>query len=331
MKINYKGRTLETIDFDGTFEPEKLQFVRDNYYQTTKEDALQQLKKVLLEGKVMTTKIYRYYFEYLANNCLKDGCKWSINEVLESDELLQSYINKTYKNEKVFNGKTLDSNIRTAFRIGGTHTLGRMTNFPLKDCLSLLKEYLPEGATRYLDPSCGWGTRMIASAVLDLEYIGFDVNSELIEKLEELGKDIQQIKPNFKFKIYKQGSQYYVPELENSADIILTSPPYYNLENYINNEYEQEPSLNGSYDNWVETFVNPMMSNMARYIKPNGYVLMNVKDFKKYTLVTDFKQATTQLEFMGFESLKINQRFNHKKFLVDNSEPVLLFKKKGDK
>ena len=40
MLIEYLGKTVDTKHFDGILEPEKIQYVRDNYYNEDKDLAL---------------------------------------------------------------------------------------------------------------------------------------------------------------------------------------------------------------------------------------------------------------------------------------------------
>lgn len=332
MEIEYLGRKINSQYFDGSVNREEVSEVQDNYYQTTKEEALKQLEGILLNNKVAYNKIHGYYFEKIANNSKKHNTKWSINELLANDKLVQTFINKTKANPKVFKEtETLTRRFRTVMRIGGSSNIGVLTTFPIKHCLNILKTN-SVGETKgktYIDPCCGWGTRMITSAILDMDYIGFDVNSELIEKLEELGKDIQQIKPEFNFKIYKQGSQYFVPELVNQADIIFTSPPYFNLEIY-NNDLEKEDTLNGSFEDWLSKFMYPMLENMKQYAKPNAKIMINIKDFKKYNIIESIITYAQENGFIihEFQELKTNKRVNTTiGGLVKNDEPIIVLEK----
>lgn len=335
MEITYNGITLDTKHFDGTLSPTEIQEVRENFYKGSKEKALDQLKKVLTKGQVSTNHIYAYYFEQIANNGKLYHSKFSINEVLASDELTQVFINKTKTNPKVFNSKDLTSNVKTAIRLGGKGIASKLTNFPLKECIAILRDYQAPQGQVYIDPSCGWGIRMLASAVVGLDYVGFDVNSDLVVRLKELGEDIKTIKPDFNYTIYEQGSQYFVEDLVNTSDISFTSPPYFNLEDYGNNTLETTDSVHGEYDYWLEQFAKPLMFNLEKYAKVGSPVLINVKDFKGMPLVDDFIKLGTEagLVHKGFDTLKNNVRVNGSttvgfKQKVDNSEQVIIFIKK---
>lgn len=330
MEITFNNKTINSKHATPVTDLSEINYIKNNYFKPNKLDALKQLSGVLLNGKLKVNHIYSYYFEKVASKTVLYHSKFSIWETLHCDELIQLFINKTKTNTKVFNSDDILRNFKTAIRLGGKGITAKASNFPLKECIELLRLYTNREQQNpvYIDTSCGWGIRMLASAVLDINYIGFDVNSELIEKLNELGKDIQQFKPNWKFHIYKRGSQYYIPALTNSADIMLTSPPYFNLEDYGNNECEKVDSLHGDYSDWLELYVKPLMINSSKYIKENCSILINVKDFNGLPLENDFIRygESAGLKYKGFTTLKNIKRINDSG-IVDNSEKVLIFTK----
>lgn len=331
MKIEFNGKTVETKHGSRDFDLNDIEIIKNGYFNENKNEALKQLNDVLFCGKFTINKIYSYYFERVASKTTLYHSKFSIYETLQCDELIQVFLNKIKSNPKVFNSNDIIKNFKTAIRLGGKGITAKPSNFPLKECYNLLKNYINEDCTKnkiYIDTSCGWGVRLLASAILDINYVGFDVNSELIDKLNELGNDIKKLKPNWNFIIFKQGSQYLNELCIGKADIILTSPPYFNLEDYGNNKFEKVDSIHGEYKCWLDNYVDPLMKNIKLYLKNKKLALINVKNFKDYTLEEDFIKYGVKygLKYCGYTTLKNNQRINDKG-LIDNSEKVLIFKK----
>lgn len=329
LKIN--GKELETKHFNGEINLKEVLEVRERYFNdTSKDKAMKQLKGCLEQGKTRINDIYAYYFERVASKTTLYHSKFSIWETLQSNELIQVFLNKSKLNDKVFSSDDIVKNFKTSIRLGGKGITAKATNFPLKECIVLIKKYIADNKFPvYIDTSAGWGVRMLASAMLDINYIGFDVNDELILKLNEFGKDIQEIKPNWKFKILPQGSQYLNENCINVADIILTSPPYFNLEDYGNNKLEAVDSINSDYITWLNLYVTPLMDNIKLYLRDNAKALINVKDFKGYPLEKDFIRIGKEkgLNFLGFDTLNNSVRANPVTKEVDNSEKVLIFSK----
>lgn len=326
MIINYKGKTLNTkLVTEDSLEFELIEKVRNEYYREDKGKALENIRRVL-SGQVMTTDIYNYYFDRIANDTVLSTCKWSVNELLENDYLVQLFINKTKTNPKVFKGDLLQ-NFKKAIQIGGKGYAKRPTQFPMKTAIECLKR--SQGKV-YVDTSAGWGIRMLASAKLGLEYIGFDVNEKLLVKLQELGEDIQTIDPTFKFRLIGQGSEIFVPELEGTADIVFTSPPYFNLEDYGNHNGNGHNLSNASYDDWVGKFLQNTILNIELYLKPNGLVGLNINNITGHALVEDLKNcfSNTGLEFLGHSDLKNINRTKSSGGFNDNSEKIFWYSKK---
>lgn len=318
-EIEYLGQTLQSKWLEGSVVTQgDLDEVRANFYKTTKEQALKQLKKVLLDGGVMQDKIYKYYFEKIANDTLVERAKWTINQLLASDEILGVFIRKARSNPKVFTSKDLTTNVRTAIRLGGKGYARAVTQFPLKENIRLIN-IIGECVA---DMACGWGTRMIAAAATGNGYAGFEVNHPLVEKLNELGHDIQTILPNFKFVIFEHGSEILQSNMVGKIGQIITSPPYFNLEEYTQNGDEV---YSGSYEHFKKDFLIPMFENAYAYLRPGGSVLINLKDTNSSTSMTDITQfALDKGLHIEHGELKNIQRTKYDGTHINNDEDVLI-------
>lgn len=325
MLIKHKGQEINTKHYTGQLDYDKINTIRNGYYVHDKDKALEQLRKILLDHKSKNNEIYNYYFEKVANDTKLGSDKWSINDALESDELIQMMLSKTEQNSKIFTNDNLVKNFKTAIRLGGKGYFRKPTQFPIKVMRQLLDEFTEPGDT-YYDPCCGWGMRMLVSAEKGLKYIGNDINPKLIDKLNEFGQDINSIK-DFKYAILPQGSEIYLPQLENKVDFIFTSPPYFNLELY--NGSENLKDMN--YQDWLDNFIKPMLENCYKYIKDNKYVAINIKNSKDYLLYDDTRDIGEKIgfKFIGERNLKQANRttFHKERTHGDSSEKIMVFQK----
>lgn len=325
--IEYLGYRTNSM-YEGEVIREEVDTVRNTYYSEDKSKALLQLDGIFNRGLVGIGEIHKYYFERIANDGKRYNCKYSINELLASDELVQMFINSTKKNKKLFNSDLL-GNFNKKLSLGAGGVCGKLTLFPLKPCIRLLETYRDENndSNIYVDPCAGWGTRMIASAYLNIDYVGFDINPQLVPRLRELGDDIKKYKPNWKFNIIERGSQHLSQSLIGKASIVMTSPPYFNLEEYRTGHDDE---LMDDYNTWKEMFLSPMMNNAKQYIKSTGRVLINIKNFDKYMLEEDTISIAESLgmELETIDTLTNIQRITNDGSLLDNSEKVFVFKYK---
>lgn len=324
VEINHLGKTLNSVFYDGNIDTELVNKIRNEFYNENKDLAIKQLQGVLNEGKSKNNYIYAYYFERIANDTVVDS-KWSINQMLECDELIQTFHNKVMgSSEKVFPDKTKTmQNFKTVIRLGGSFISKKPTQFPIKVMRQILGEFTTENQL-YYDPCMGWGMRMMIAAEYGLHYVGNDVNLDLMYKLKELKEDIQTIKP-FKANLIYKGSEVFQPSLEGKVDFIFTSPPYFDLEVYKGSEYLREQN----YDDWLELFMKTMLENCMRYLKNNKYCLINIKNTKGKMMYDDTVKIAEEIGFIfeGERDLKQANRTHETKKHGDSSEKIMVLKK----
>lgn len=132
--------------------------------------------------------------------------------------------------------------------------------------------YKKFGATSILDPTAGWGGRMLGAWSLGLPYVGFDTNLKLEkpygEMMEVLGSDrFSHINVDLEMRFEDCLKADWS---DISYDFVLTSPPYVNLELYEG--MTPFASDNAFYDG----FLIPLLNKCIRYCKPGGWVCFNI-------------------------------------------------------
>ena len=325
MLIEHNGKQINSSHFDGSLNIEAINEIRKNFYKEDKSLAIENLEKVLIKHQSRTTDLYRYYFDRVANDTVVSTAKWSINEALECDALVQVMYNKTQINDKVFASNDNVTNFKKAIDLSGKGYFKKVTQFPIKVMRELLNDFTQEGDL-YYDPCCGWGMRMLCAAEKGLHYVGNDVNYDLLVKLKEMKEDIQNILP-FKANLIYEGSQVFQPSLVNRVDFIFTSPPYFDLEVYNGSE----DLKNTTYENWLNEFIRPMLKNCYQYIKYNKYVAINIKNGKKNMLYDDTLIIAEEVgfKFIGERDLKQSNRTtsNPERVIGDSSEKIMILQK----
>ena len=118
--------------------------------------------------------------------------------------------------------------------------------------------------TSVLDFSAGWGGRLLGAMLYEgMQYTGFDTNTELRKPYKEMIDDLG-VKDRARI-IFKDSSK--VDYSKYNYDMVFTSPPYYTIEKYQNMpDYE-------SYEDWVEKFLKPVVTNTYKYMKTGHYIL----------------------------------------------------------
>jgi len=108
--------------------------------------------------------------------------------------------------------------------------------FPLELCERLIKIFTKKGNI-VLDPFFGSGSALIAAKKSQRKAIGFEINKEYIELFKDRIKqkdlfsfDINSKQQEKYFRIYHKNANLILEKLnENSIDLCLTSPPYWDI------------------------------------------------------------------------------------------------------
>ncbi len=326
MKIEHKGKVLETTRYENISNEQYKQIVEDYYRKPNIESVKNQFISIA-NGGTKNNEITNYYVKDLMAKTKIYYNKWSIEEVLENKDLVSFFVAKTLDNKKLFpDNDPLIKKIETAMRLGGKGVASKPANFPIKTVDEILNNYNINN--NYYDFSCGWGARLTSALKNKINYYGTDPNYLLTDRLNQLANDYKSLlKQNTIVDIRTQGSEIFVPEWENKIGVAFSSPPYFNLEDYkIGNQSYKEGT---SYKSWLENYLKPTMQNIYKYVIDTGYFILNINNFKEYKLVEDSIDIAKSVGFylIGEHNLKNIQRCKSTEGFNDNSERILVFAK----
>jgi hypothetical protein len=158
------------------------------------------------------------------------------------------------------------SNIKIWFRIFNLY-FGAINIFKPIIAMSVYCKYKP---THILDPTMGWGGRLVGACMLDIpKYTGFDLNKTLEKPYREM---IDTLKPYTETKIdVRFTDALKVDYSKIDYDMVFTSPPYYNIEIY-------EGTVKKTKDDWDREFYIPLFEKTWKHLKRGGHFCLNVPD-----------------------------------------------------
>jgi hypothetical protein len=122
--------------------------------------------------------------------------------------------------------------------------------------------------TSILDMTMGWGGRLVGACALDIKkYTGIDLNKNLKIPYKNMVKILEPL-CNTEIELYFEdalnfnyGNYFY--------DLVLTSPPYYNIELYGN----QKQKTN---DDWNNNFYIPLIKKSFNGLHNGGHYCLNI-------------------------------------------------------
>jgi 16S rRNA G966 N2-methylase RsmD len=140
------------------------------------------------------------------------------------------------------------------------------------------------GGTTVFDPCAGWGGRLLGSLAAGVEtYTAFEPNTETYEGLLRMVKFLGF---ESRVKLYKDSALNMDRYDIRNIDVVLTSPPYFDLEVY---SHEDTQSIKGctTYQMWVDKFLNPLVNGALQTLKPTGWSCWNVHNVGKMKMIDD--------------------------------------------
>lgn len=326
MKITYNGKTIETKHIMEVSEEERIQLQKECYAKPPFSEVQAQMKKIAADG-VRCNKINQYYFKELMAKVQSSEARWSLEDVLNSRELLGIFKSKVLSNPSFYPpDNPMIINIETALRLGGKAYAQFPTQFPMKTAKEIILKYNINN--NYYDFSCGWGVRLIAALRKNINYYGTDPNYLLVDKLNELTTDWKNtIKNNSLVDIRAQGSEVFIPEWKNKIGLAFSSPPYFNLEDYKigNQSYKKETT----YDEWITNYIYTTIQNIYEYLIPKGILAININHINNYPIVVDIKNTieSNKFKLIGTELLQQRNRTKRNGDENDNSELIYIYQK----
>lgn len=250
----------------------------------TSNEILQELKKCQdkdvsdWDGEILDLKYWQgsSLCKYVFPNLHKVECKGATNNSIydrfHDDHKLKRAIKLCFDIKKNAN----PSSLRSALELIGGNVA---TNFTPMKAKALYEKYCPENGTVY-DYSCGFGGRFIGAKSLGLGYFGCEPAKETNKRLRALDKYYKHMGITSETDIRLSGSEIFNEEWVDKADFSFSSPPYFDLESYSNDDGQsivQFPTL----DSWLSGFVEPTIENTYKYLKKGSYYAVNIADFNK--------------------------------------------------
>lgn len=164
---------------------------------------------------------------------------------------------------------------------------------------AIVKRY---NATSVLDPCIGWGGRMIGSLAAGATYTGCDPDPNTFRGLQGILLDIGK-----EANIHNSPAEEFLPTLSNnSVDLVLTSPPYYDLELYTAGD--QSVKQNMTWEVWVDDWLKPVILHCLRCLRSDGKSCWSVKNFKtakKYPLADVVRDIHTEQGWLLIETISV--------------------------
>jgi len=154
------------------------------------------------------------------------------------------------------------------------------------------------GATHVLDPTAGWGGRMLGANALGIHYTGIDTNVSLQKAYQGIMTLLEDRKMNM---IWEDTLAVDYEAID--YDFVLTSTPYVNQAGKMVEIYEHQVVMQDFYGK----FLVPLIQKCLRHIKRNGKVCFNMNSIMYDEVAKRFRPADEQFDMLQQKRLTKNK------------------------
>jgi len=160
-----------------------------------------------------------------------------------------------------------------------------------------------------LDFSCGFGGRLIGSYASGnvTNYVGIDpLNENIIShvKIERLIKKHADLRGNeFKSLFINGTAEDVLGRIDNKFDIIITSPPYFNKENYSVDNTQCYNKFS-TYDEWKDKWLKEILLKSCEMLNDNGYIILFISNYGKIPVKDDCSYFLNEIYGHEVEELR---------------------------
>ncbi len=157
-----------------------------------------------------------------------------------------------------------------------TGGLGAVTKYRAATAKAIVQYF---GATRILDPCIGWGGRMLGALAAGATYVGCEPDPKTAAGLRGILGD-PALPTSRLAHFFERPVEDCWDSLRDSGpyDMILTSPPYFNLELYTAGP--QSVTRYTTWAAWVSGWLQPVVLGCLALLREGGTSCWSVKNFR---------------------------------------------------
>jgi hypothetical protein len=234
-------------------------------------------------------------------------------DLFESDELFRKTVLKWVR---VGDGLRPSDLRRMLAGMSGTQ---KVSNFRPTAAIAVYEYFKP---SLTVDFSAGWGGRMLGAMASKTPYIGIDPSTYSVTGNRKM---LNAIEGDFDVTLIQNCAEDLLGKNLWEPDLIFTSPPYFNVEKYSDEEtqsYLRYPER----DLWFRDFLAVAIKGAFIDLKEGGHLVLNINP----DMVSKSREAAVSAGFTELPSwalLLSRMQFNRKYGDQFRREPILIFRK----
>lgn len=167
-----------------------------------------------------------------------------------------------------------------------------ISQFPLELAKRIVGFWSNRG-DKVFDPFSGMGERMQITAYMGRDYYGYDISKKFHLQKEQLRNAESSFKFDGERNLYLRDSRM-VEFPDNYFDLVMTSPPYYDVEVKAYGDEPEQLGYAGGYDSFLNEY-EKCIKESIRVLKNGKYIAWIVGDFRKNGRLFSYHSDTISL------------------------------------
>ena len=154
---------------------------------------------------------------------------------------------------------------------------------------------------RVLDPCAGWGGRMLGAVSYGAHYTAFEPNTTTYDNLNKI-VDFLDIRDKVTLICddARNMNNYDIPKV----DLVLTSPPYFDLEVYAHEDTQSIKDM-PTYQDWADGFLREIIKLGIEHLNDNGVSCWNVGKVKNRDMNDDVLKYHIEFGYEVIDTLTV--------------------------
>lgn len=173
------------------------------------------------------------------------------------------------------------------------------------------------------DPCAGWGGRMLGTVSAGWQYVACEPNPTTYNHLLEI---VDFLEIHDFVTIHNIPYEDLDLSTVGTVDVVLTSPPYFDLELY-DTDTSQSYLKHTTYQDWLDNWYLTMIEKNSQILADDGLSCYNVMDGRCENIVEKTIEKHTNLGFSLINQLGIDSPFKNYKKKLNKLDLTYVFKK----
>jgi len=263
--------------------------------------------------------LIQYYQPHIYGMAPK-GC-FSPVEIYDDDNMFKDAIYRRLK----YVGTPTEAGIRSILKSYKNNRA--VSNFPPSAAKAIYEDLLKDESSVF-DFCAGFGGRMLGSMSSKVvkRYVGIDVLGKTCSGLNRMYEDLDN--DNCSVKIINSQSELVIDNIDETFDIVFTSPPYFDNEIY-SKDTDQSCNKYIGYDMWLTEWLMPLIRKSFNLINPNGFMVLSLGKTHNGIDITEDVKSLLSYDYNLHKIYKMQTGVNEyqRKNKTKKFMPILVYKK----